>query len=105
MARLPELLADRDQSGAPARSPRRLEVTTVPEALAAELDAIAPTDDLADLRDLSADDLTALTDRLVAFERAVSERRRAVQERLDALQAEIARRYRDGEATVEGLLG
>jgi hypothetical protein len=105
IAQLPDLLAERDRSaGAPPRSPRRLEVAAVPDELAAELDEIVDIDALADLRGLDTDALTATADRLVDFERWVSERRRTVQDRLDRLQAEIARRYRDGEASVDGLL-
>lgn len=104
IAQLPDLLADPGGSAAPARSPRLLEVTAVPDDLAAELDEIVDTGALADLRDLDDDDLTTMTTRLVDFERWVSERRRVLQERVDEVQAEIVRRYREGEATVDGLL-
>ena len=42
---------------------------------------------------------------LTSFERRVSDDRRARFDRLDALSAELVRRYREGEATVDGLLG
>ena len=38
------------------------------------------------------------------FEQQVSGRRRELHQRIDALQAEITRRYRTGEASVETLL-
>lgn len=105
IGQLPDLLADPDRGpGAAPRSPRLLELDAVPDELAAELDQIVDTDALADLRNLDDAALDDLTHRLVEFERWVSERRRTVQDRLDGLQAEIARRYRDGEATVDGLL-
>ena len=105
IAQLPDLLTEHDRPpGTAARSPRMLEVAAVPDELAAELDQIVDIGALADLRGLDTDALAATADKLVAFERWVSERRRTVQERLDHLQAEIARRYRDGEATVDGLL-
>jgi RsiG-like len=104
IARLPELLSDHEPASADARSPRLLEVAEVPDELQAQLDDIVETDELADLRTVAAADLGTLTDRLVEFEDWVSERRRAVQERLDRLQAEIARRYRDGEASVDSIL-
>jgi hypothetical protein len=39
------------------------------------------------------------------LERAVSSQRRSVHELLDVLQAEIVKRYKSGEATVDALLG
>jgi hypothetical protein len=38
------------------------------------------------------------------FENDLSALRRRLHERIDALQAEIGRRYRDGEASVDSLL-
>jgi hypothetical protein len=76
----------------------------VPDDLAAELDAIVDTDALADLREQDDATLSEMTTKLVDFERWVSERRRALQERVDEVQAEVVRRYREGEATVDGLL-
>ena len=38
------------------------------------------------------------------LERQVSERRQALFTRIDALQAELTRRYKTGEASVESLL-
>jgi hypothetical protein len=102
--RLPELLTDTGDSARVHRSPRRVELGDASADLEAELDAIAPVDDLAGLIDLDAHELQALADRLVTFERTVSDRRRRVHERIDTLQAEIARRYRDGEASIESML-
>ncbi len=104
IAQLPDLLSDPARPEAPARSPRLLEVTAVPDDLAAELDAIVDTDALADLREQDDATLADMTTKLVDFERWVSERRRALQERVDEVQAEVVRRYREGEATVDGLL-
>jgi len=104
VAQLPELLTEHQSGGAP-RSPRLLEVTTVPEDLQARLDGIVDTDELADLREVDTAELEGLAERLDEFERWVSERRHTVQGVLDRLQGEIARRYRDGEASVDSLLG
>ena len=104
IAQLPELLTDHGGGGGPQRSPRLLEVAAVPEGLEAELDEIVDTGALADLRALDAPALDDLATRLVEFERWVSERRHGLQERVDELQAEVVRRYREGEATVDGLL-
>jgi len=104
IAQLPDLLTDHEPSGAPPRSPRMLQLAAVPEGLEAELDQIVDTDALADLRTLDDTDLDALATKLVDFERWVSDRRHTLQGRVDELQAEVVRRYREGEATVDGLL-
>ncbi len=105
IAQLPDLLADPPRSSAAVpRSPRSLDVGAVSDELAAQLDQIVDVDVLADLRSLDDEALAATVGRVVDFEHWVSERRHTVQGVLDALQAEIVRRYRDGEATVDGLL-
>ena len=45
-----------------------------------------------------------MADQLTAFEQRVSGHRRELFERIDALQAEITRRYKTGEASVDSLL-
>ena len=55
--------------------------------------------------ELSVGELNQLDERLTAFERRVSDDRRERYDRLDALSAELVRRYREGEASVDGLLG
>lgn len=59
---------------------------------------------LADLPAASDEGLEAARDQLARSERSVSDQRAAVQTVLDTLTGEIARRYRDGEASVESLL-
>jgi hypothetical protein len=107
--RLPELLSDVAGDPRMTRSPRRLELgddaDSLEAPLEAELDAIVALDGLATLSDLSEDEMQRLADGLVTFEKSVSNRRHQVHERLDALQAEIARRYRDGEASFDSILG
>jgi hypothetical protein len=70
----------------------------------AELDAIAGPGRLSNLGDASDDDLAELVVSLSAFEADLSAKRRALFETIDALQAEITRRYKTGEASVESLL-
>ena len=57
------------------------------------------------LEELLPSELEQLEQTLTTFERRVSDDRRARFDRLDALSAELVRRYREGEATVDGLLG
>jgi hypothetical protein len=74
-------------------------------ALSDELDEVCSAHGFGRLEQLSDDELSGLEHELTAFERRVSDDRRDRYDRLDALSAELVRRYREGEATVDGLLG
>jgi hypothetical protein len=91
-------------TGGPARPPRPVEDLS-DHALSDELDAICAEHGFSRLEDLSVPDLQQLDQRLTAFERRGSDDRRERFDRLDALSAELVRRYREGEASVDGLLG
>jgi hypothetical protein len=69
-----------------------------------ELEGILHESSLTGLGQITDDELRQLVDRLTEYERVVSDRRRALHDRLDALQAEIVRRYKTGEVSVESLL-
>ncbi len=89
--------------GAP-RPPRPVEHLSE-TALSDELDAVCAANGFSRLESLADEEIVQLEDALTAFERNVSDDRRARYDRLDALSAELVRRYRDGEASVDGLLG
>lgn len=91
-------------TGGPPRPPRPVENLDDNE-LSDRLDAICAEHGFSRLDDLLPSELTNLDEQLTKFERQVSDDRRERYERLDALSAELVRRYRDGEATVDGLLG
>ncbi len=101
---LPGLLAEHTRSAGVGRLPQTLEPTSVDPALEAELDGLVGGGRIATVPEMSDADLDELAAGLTAFERKVSEQRHAYFERIDALQAELTRRYRTGEATVESLL-
>jgi hypothetical protein len=90
-------------TGGPPRPPRPVEHVSE-NALSDELDATCSEHGFSRLEELLPSELEALERMLTAFERRVSDDRRARFDRLDALSAELVRRYREGEATVEGLL-
>lgn len=69
-----------------------------------ELDAICDATRLAHLPELDLAELDQLAGELMALEDTVSARRQLVFERLDALAAELTRRYRTGAASVDALL-
>ena len=100
---LPEILGTETRSSAPGR----LASLLPPDAdadLTAEVDAVMPAGTVSSLPEIPEADLREIAGRLVELERAVSANRRALHERIDALQEEIVRRYRSGEATVDSLL-
>ena len=98
--RLPDILADRSRGAGPIRAPSDITVDRVADDLMAELDIICGSD----IINQSQSELLVTRDALAAFEGRLSHSRRAVHDTLDALQAEITRRYRDGEVTVDSLL-
>jgi hypothetical protein len=57
-----------------------------------------------DLSSFSAEELVSYGEALYEFEQARSQERRELFTRIDELSAELVRRYRDGEANVDGLL-
>jgi hypothetical protein len=101
---LPQILADRMRGPGLGRPPQDLEPHELPDELLAELDAIAGPSRLGAMADADVADLEALVTDLEAFEQKVSGLRRQLHGQIDALQAEITRRYRTGEASVESLL-
>ena len=60
--------------------------------------------DVASAPELADGELFQLTDGLNALERQVSGERRKLHDVIDILQAELVRRYKSGEASVDGLL-
>lgn len=100
---LPDVLADGPRSPGVGRLPQTLEPTEVDAELQAELDDLLGGR-ITSVPEMPDHELDALVDQLQRFERKVSEQRRAFFDRIDALQAELTRRYRTGEASVESLL-
>ena len=72
--------------------------------LTVELEGILHHSSLTGLGQITDEELRQLLERLTEYDRLVSDRRRALHDRLDALQAEIVRRYKTGEVSVESLL-
>lgn len=105
ISRLPDVLSDRTSAPGLGRLPQLMAPGELPAELEAELDGIVTAGRLGDLPAVADDDLRSMTEQLVDLERRLSRHRRALFERIDALQAEITRRYKSGEATVDSLLG
>ncbi|MYU18909.1 ABC transporter substrate-binding protein, partial [Streptomyces sp. SID8361] len=101
--RLPEILADlpsRHRSSArhvTLGTPHGEEYERLAEQMLAEVG-------LSDLRARTDEELHGAMARLVGHEQQVSRRRQELQRTADGCSAEIARRYREGEAQVDDLL-
>ena len=99
---LPDILG-RHLTGGPARPPRP--TTDASEhPLAIELDELCSGLGANHISELTDADLETLSSGLENFEHARSHERQELFHRLDALSAELVRRYRDGEASIDGLL-
>ena len=98
--RLSEILSDEVRAPGPGRLPTSV-MPPDDDDLTAELDAVAPAGVLEDLSDAEVADLA---ERLRAFERRVSDTRKALFARIDTLQAELTRRYKTGEASPTSVL-
>jgi hypothetical protein len=104
ISRLPTILSDRTRNPGVGRLSQSLEPAEMPTELGAELDAIVSPGSMTHLPEIEDTTLRDVIAKLEAFEHVVSARRHALFERIDALQAEITRRYRTGEASVDTLL-
>jgi len=104
IARLPEVLSERTTSPGVGRLPQVMAPGELPVELEAELDGIVGAGQMADLPALTDDELHGIAESLGAYERRVSDHRRSLFGCIDAIQAEITRRYREGEASVDALL-
>lgn len=99
---IPNILGTHLTGGAP-RPPRPADdFSTHP--LAIELEELCDDACSTDLPAMTHEELAAYASRLHDFEQLRSIERRNLFVRLDALSAELVRRYRDGEANVDGLL-
>ena len=72
--------------------------------LALELEELCSDAGSTDLPSMNGDELIDYLARLHQFEQLRSQERKELFVRIDALSAELVRRYRDGEADVDGLL-
>jgi hypothetical protein len=103
VASLATVLADRSRGPGLGRLPQLL-APEAGEIDTASIDAVVGQGALLRLTEIGDDEVTRIIEALSGFEAEISARRRALHERIDELQAEITRRYRTGEASVETLL-
>jgi hypothetical protein len=108
IGRLPDILSEGSRlQGGPGsvRPPQSMEPDAdVTRQLEALLDETVDPDDLGRAAELSDEALVGAIDGLKGLEDQVSDARRTMHTVIDTLQAEVTRRYRSGEESVDGLL-
>ena len=104
LARLPEILSEHARAPGLGQAPRDLRLPDIDAELTEVVDQVISPRQLGELAELDVETLSALVDRLEHLEHEVSSARRQLHTQIDQLQAEITRRYRSGEATVDALL-
>ena len=92
-----------EHGGGSARPPRETNIAT-DHPLVVELERLCESIGFGSLRQLDVDSLQAAIAQLASFESARSSERRALFDEIDALTAELVRRYKDGGANVDSLL-
>ena len=100
---LPAIFAERQQRGS-TRLTAYHDPAAASDELLGLLDAVVGTDTLAQLSDLDDERVRWLAGALSELERSFSDGRRSLHQHLDALQAEIVRRYKTGAVSVEEVL-
>ncbi len=105
---LPDILADPEgEAGSPhylVPTSLPVEPPDVPIEGRRPIDRVLADDFLTHLPEIGDDELESIQVMLTDAERKVSDQRRSVYETLEALTSEVARRYRDGLASITELL-
>jgi hypothetical protein len=102
--RLPQILADHLRAPGNGRLPTTLGPGRPDSELEDRLTTLVASSGIDVLETVGDDELARACDDLTELEHDTSARRRALFDRIDALQAELTRRYRTGEASVDSLL-
>lgn len=92
-----------EHGGGSARPPRETIIAT-DHPLVLELEQLCERVGFGSIRTLDVEGLQRVIDQLSAFENARSAERRSLFDQIDALTAELVKRYKDGGANVDALL-
>jgi hypothetical protein len=101
---LPEILAEKGRGPAHGLGRHQTVQPHAPEEYESWVNSLTKGVDMSAIAELPDATLDRAARALGAAEKGLSERRRGVQQVMDALAAELGRRYRDGEADVAALL-
>ena len=101
---LPDIMADTSSRSPSGRRVTIHEPGLVAHDLIKSLDGAVTPAALTSLGQFDSEQLSSLMDEIRDFEVEMSTIRRRLHERIDSIQSEVARRYRDGEASIDSLL-
>lgn len=104
LGELPAILGDTPRPAGVGRLSATIAPTQVDVELQAEYDQLVDGGRLARVAELDDPELEQLAVALRALETRISAKRHRYHDRIDALQAELTRRYQSGEASVDSLL-
>ncbi len=106
---LPEILADTggggDDAGELPAKPLAIEAPDMPETGRRDIDRVLEDDFLAHLPTLDDEEVEHIQSMLAETESEISAKRRMVYDAYERIQSELSRRYRQGLADVDELLG
>lgn len=104
VGQLPEVLSERTHAPGAGHLPRFLAPGELHGALVEELAGMEVEAHLSELPHVTDEWLTNTREHLISFEAQVSAMRRGLFERIDAIQDEMTRRYRVGEANIDTVI-
>lgn len=102
---LPEILSDSAHGYEPSGRPTRVVIPDMPDQRRRKIDEVLEADFLTRIALVAEEELRELQQALLESEHEISEQRRAVHERCDLVQAELTRRYAEGLANFDEILG
>ena len=102
---LPEILTASESSYVPSGRPTRVTLPDLPEQRRRHIDQVLEADFLTRIALVADDELNDIQRSLVEVESEISSQRHAVQEAFNLIQAELTRRYKEGLANFDEILG
>ena len=102
---LPEILTDGASGYVPSGRPTKVTLPDLPEQRRRHIDEVLEADFLTRIALVEDDELNEIQRSLVETEAEISTKRHSVQEVFNSIQAELTRRYKDGLANFDEILG
>lgn len=102
---LPEILTDPASGYVPSGRPTKVTLPDLPDQRRRHIDEVLEADFLTRIALVEDDELNEIQLSLVETETEISSSRHAVQEAFNTVQAELTRRYKDGLANFDEILG